>query len=219
MLRILGSANPFQHALSRREVLRVGGLAGTALSLPQWLRAESLTAGETPDATFGRARRIMMLYLQGAASQYETWDPKPDAPAEIRGKWGAAATSVPGTFLCDQLPKIARLADRLAIVRSMTHEFNNHSNLWSHKAVTHGVRRLRGAGRRTTGNVMSHRHVLELVQAAGLEVESTHGMGFLGGQALRVIPFKRMSALQESLREKPVLQRLGEDQIYVLRPR
>ncbi len=131
MLRILGSANPFQHALSRREVLLVGGLAGGALSLPQWLRAESLTASETVDATFGRAKRIILLYLQGAASQYETWDPKPDAPAEVRGKWGGTATSVPGTFVCDQLPRIARLADRIAIVRSMTHEYNNHSNLYT----------------------------------------------------------------------------------------
>jgi len=132
MLRILGSANPFHHALSRREVLRVGGLAGAALGLPQLLQAESRRTGAAPlDATFGRAKRILMLYLQGAASQYETWNPRPDAPDEIRGQWGATSTSVPGTVICDQLPRMAKLADRIAIVRSMTHEFNNHSNLYT----------------------------------------------------------------------------------------
>jgi hypothetical protein len=73
----------------------------------------------------------MLLYLQGAASQFETWDPKPDAPAEIRGKWGVAQTAVPGTFIGEHLPKMSRVTDRIAIVRSMTHEYNNHSNLYT----------------------------------------------------------------------------------------
>jgi hypothetical protein len=65
-----------------------------------------------------RAKRILLLYLQGAASQFETWDPKPNAVEEIRGKWGAIATSVPGVFIGEKLPKLARITDRLAIVRS-----------------------------------------------------------------------------------------------------
>ncbi len=134
MLRILGSANPFGRDCHRREVMRVGALGAAALSLPELLFLESAVASEVPNATssaFGKAKRIMLLYLQGAASQFETWDPKPDAPEEIRGKWGAISTSVPGVAICDQLPKMAQLVDRLAIVRSMTHENNNHSNLYT----------------------------------------------------------------------------------------
>jgi hypothetical protein len=82
-------------------------------------------------ATFRAAKRVLLVYLQGAASQFETWDPKPQAPEEIRGQWGAINTSVPGIVIGDHLPKLARLVDRLAIVRSMTHDHNNHSNLYT----------------------------------------------------------------------------------------
>lgn len=116
--------------LNRRNALRLGAIS--ALGLGDLSGIESLLAGDTARiATPGRAKRILLLYLQGAASQFETWDPKPDAPAEIRGQWGAAQTAVPGTFICDHLPKMSRVTDRIAIVRSMTHEHNNHSNLYT----------------------------------------------------------------------------------------
>lgn len=117
----------------------------------------------------------------------------------------------------DRLPALRWMRSRLRDQQSRA-IVNNHSNFWTHKAITHGVRRLRGRGRTTTGNVLSHREVLRLAQSAGFRVESVHGMGLLGGQTLRVVPFDRMSALQESLREKPLVERLGEDQIYVLAP-
>jgi uncharacterized protein (DUF1501 family) len=134
MLRILGSANPFRHPCQRREVLRVGALAAGALSLPQVLALEAAAATQDQRHSkpgFGRAKRVLLLYLQGAASQFETWDPKPDAPDEIRGKWGACSTSVPGVAFCDRLPRLAQLADRMTIVRSMSHDHNNHSNLYT----------------------------------------------------------------------------------------
>jgi uncharacterized protein (DUF1501 family) len=123
MLSILGSANPCR-PVHRREVLRIGALSGLGLALPQMLEREAVAAAVRP-------RNVLLLYLQGAASQYETWDPKPDAPAEIRGQWGAIPTSVPGVQICDQLPRLAPLMDRMAIVRSMSHEYNNHSNLYT----------------------------------------------------------------------------------------
>lgn len=123
MLSILGSANPCR-PVHRREVLRIGALSGLGLALPQMLERGAVAAAVRP-------RNVLLLYLQGAASQYETWDPKPDAPAEIRGQWGAIPTSVPGVQICDQLPRLAPLMDRMAIVRSMSHEYNNHSNLYT----------------------------------------------------------------------------------------
>lgn len=132
MLSILGSSNSFSGLHGRREVMRVGAISTCALSLPELLLQESLPAAEAAAGrAFGRAKNVLLIYLQGAASQFETWDPKPDAPAGIRGKWGAVSTAVPGTFIGEKLPRLSRMTDRLAIVRSMSHEYNNHSNLYT----------------------------------------------------------------------------------------
>jgi hypothetical protein len=129
MLRILGSRRYFPSHLDRRQVLQVGT---ACLSLPQLLAHESVRAASAFDGPgCGRAKNIILLYLQGAASQFETWDPKPEAPVEIRGEWGAISTSVPGMVIGERLPKLAKLAHRLALVRSMTHPHNNHSNLYT----------------------------------------------------------------------------------------
>jgi hypothetical protein len=112
-------------AFNRRMVMKIGTVGGLGLSSLLQSLAE---ANERGSGTFGRSKRLMLLYLQGAASQLETWDPKPDAPVEIRGQHGVTSTAVPGTFICDGLPKMAKRLDRVAIVRSMTHPHNNHSN-------------------------------------------------------------------------------------------
>ena len=131
MLRILGSANPLHPTLNRRDLIRVGFLGGAASGASsRQARAEGSIPAALPES-FGAAKQILLLYLQGAASQFETWDPRPDAPAEIRGQWDPASTAVSGTFICEKLPKISRITDRLAIVRSMTHKYNNHSNLYT----------------------------------------------------------------------------------------
>lgn len=124
MLSILGSTNTCR-PLGRREAMRIGALSGLGLGLSQTLQNDAIAA------VAPRARNVLLLYLQGAASQYETWDPKPEAPEEIRGQWGAIPTAVPGVQICEKLPRLAPLMDRLAVVRSMTHEHNNHSNLYT----------------------------------------------------------------------------------------
>jgi uncharacterized protein (DUF1501 family) len=111
-----------QSRATRRAVLRAGALG--ALALPGVGGGAAQGAGPT---LFGKARRVILLYLYGAAAQHETWDPKPDAPLEIRGKFNPIATAVPGVQICEHLPRVAKLADRLAIVRSMSHPFNIHS--------------------------------------------------------------------------------------------
>ncbi|MEO2014591.1 MAG: DUF1501 domain-containing protein [Fuerstiella sp.] len=132
MLRILGSQNTFGLPCDRRDVMRIGALGAGAVTLPQLLFHESLSAADSSlSSGFGRAKNILLIYLQGAASHFETWDPKPDAPEGIRGKWSAIPTSVPGTFICEKLPKLSRMTDRMALVRSMTHDHNNHSNLYT----------------------------------------------------------------------------------------
>src|SRR6478609_8754142 len=96
---------PFRRQFSRREWMRVGGLGALGLGLPGLLagkaRAASLGA---QGASFGRAKSCIVLFLSGGPPQHETFDPKPDAPAEIRGEFRAIRTSVPGMMFCETLP-------------------------------------------------------------------------------------------------------------------
>jgi hypothetical protein len=114
---------------SRREWLRLGGLAGLGLTLDS-AAAGTLSAASTARSLpgFGRARSVILFYASGGQSQFETWDPKPDAPREVRGEFVPTATSVPGTLVCEHLPRLARLADRYTIVRSMTHDDLDHGS-------------------------------------------------------------------------------------------
>ena len=65
---------------------------------------------------FGRAKNLIYLYLQGGPPQHETFDPKPEAPEEVRGAFGITSTSVSGVQLCDGLPEVAKVMDRLALL-------------------------------------------------------------------------------------------------------
>ncbi len=75
-----------------------------------------------------RAKSVILVYLNGGASQLETFDPKPDAPLEVRGEFGSIATAVGGVRLCEHLPRLARLTDRCTIVRSMSHDDLDHGS-------------------------------------------------------------------------------------------
>src|SRR5262245_58786441 len=99
--------------MGRREILRAGAVGLLGLSLPQLLRARAAA----PSA--GKAKACIFLFMWGGPAQQDTWDPKPDAPAEFRGEFKPIATAVPGVRVCEYLPRLARLADRLALVRSM----------------------------------------------------------------------------------------------------
>jgi hypothetical protein len=111
--------------LDRRQLLRVGGLTGMGLLLPDLLRARA-DARPGPRGTFGRARSVIMIYLHGGHAQQETWDPKPDGPTPERGEFGAVATSVPGARISELLPHCSRLMHRLAVIRSLSHGNANH---------------------------------------------------------------------------------------------
>src|SRR5262245_19419380 len=97
------------------------GAAGAAGTAPGARRAGP--AGRT----FGKAKAVIVLYLYGAPSQMDTLDPKPDAPRERRGELGTIATRLPGVRACEHLPRIASSLDRMCLVRSMTHDSNNHA--------------------------------------------------------------------------------------------
>jgi hypothetical protein len=127
--------------LNRREWLRVGGLSVLGLSLADLLASEQASGATRPAAglaegvagtMFGRAKSVIFLWLQGGPPQHETFDPKPDAPQEIRGPFKPIQTNVPGIQFCELLPRTAQRADKLAVIRSLATDDNNHdvSGYW-----------------------------------------------------------------------------------------
>ena len=141
MLSLHDNPLPPNEGPNRREWLRVGGLSLLGLSLPDVLRADARTtpppaapalARDLGAATFGKAKSVIYLWLQGGPPQHETFDPKPDAPAEIRGPFKPIQTNVPGIRFCELLPRTARIADKLAVIRSMATDDDNHdvSGYW-----------------------------------------------------------------------------------------
>lgn len=130
MLRFFDSPQRLGEPLSRREWLRLGGLAGLQFALAGQNAHRTLAAPARTSAIpgFGRARSVILIYTSGGQSQLDTWDPKPQAPAGIRGDFAAIPTSVPGTFVTEHLPRLAQLADRYAIVRSVSHDDLDHGS-------------------------------------------------------------------------------------------
>src|SRR5438105_2889368 len=111
--------------ISRRELLRVGGLGIAGLTLADWFRSQPARAN--PGQGTLRDVSCIFLWLDGGPSHLETFDPKPDAPDTIRGPYGAIPTNVPGVQISELLPMIARHMDRCAIIRSMSHNVDAHS--------------------------------------------------------------------------------------------
>ena len=107
---------------SRREFLQVGSLGMLGLTLPDLLRARALAGESAPK----RKRSVILLFLDGGASQLETFDPKIDAPVEYRSLFGITKTSLAGVEFGGQFPKMAALASRMSIVRTFTHADGDH---------------------------------------------------------------------------------------------
>src|SRR5262249_4631811 len=140
MLSIIDNALTLGDRVSGWEWLPAGGLSALGFSLPTLLRAgdkphrpaAAPKLGGDLGPTFGGAKNVIYLWLQGGPPQHETFDPKPDAPAEIRGPFRPIATNVPGIRFCELLPRTARHADKLAVVRSLSTRDDNHdvSGYW-----------------------------------------------------------------------------------------
>lgn len=112
---------------SRRELLKAGAIGLLGLSLPELLAARAAAASSTAyGSSFGRAKSCILLFMWGGPAQQETWDLKPEAPAEIRGEFKPIDTSVPGIQIGEHFPLLSQRADKLAIVRSLTHGDVNH---------------------------------------------------------------------------------------------
>ena len=110
-------------AIDRRGFVKAGALGMAGLSLPQVLKAESAA----DPAKTSKEKSVIILWQRGGPSQHETWDPKPDAPQDYRGAFGAMSTNVPGIQICDLLPKCAKVMDKFSIIRSLYHTDAGHS--------------------------------------------------------------------------------------------
>src|SRR5438093_1361209 len=120
MFSIVGPLGRLCDTFSRRELLTVGGLSVLGLTLSDLLRLQAQCAEpRSALAGFGKADSVIFVYLQGAPSHIDLWDPKPDAPAEIRGEFKAIPTKVPGTYLGEVLPKLAQHTDKFTLIRSV----------------------------------------------------------------------------------------------------
>ena len=110
--------------MTRRDWVKVGAIGLGGLTLPDLLRLRSLAEG--PKAVAPKAKSVIVLFLSGGPSQLDMWDMKPDAPEEIRGTFRPIDTNVPGIQVCEHMPRMAGLADKYAIIRSVTHEQSAH---------------------------------------------------------------------------------------------
>jgi hypothetical protein len=119
MLSLAGRPSRTCSGFSRREFLRAGGLAIGGLSLPQLLA--------TPSSGKARAKSCLLIFMDGGPSHLEMWDLKPNAPAEIRGEFGAIKSSVPGLTVGELLPLTSREMHHFAQVRSVHHGVNDHN--------------------------------------------------------------------------------------------
>ena len=122
MLSVLGHSKKMCDGVTRRELMRAGGLSLLAgLSMPTLLRAA--------DDRRAKARSVIMFNLLGGPAHMDMFDLKPDAPAEVRGEFKPISTSLPGLQICEHLPRLAGWMDRGTLIRTFSHTFNSHDPL------------------------------------------------------------------------------------------
>lgn len=133
MLTILGSPKKLCDGITRREMLVAGGLSAFGLGLSDFFRLQAAQppvanapGSERRERHFGKAKACILLFLYGSPSQLELADQKPMAPVEIRGELGSIRSTLPGCDVCELLPSVSRVMDRMTVVRSMTHPHPIH---------------------------------------------------------------------------------------------
>ena len=126
------TGNPLKRCdgVTRRDVIRLGALTALGLTAANWT-AQRAARG----AAVSKARRCILIWLDGGPSHIETFDPKPEAPSEVRGPFASIATAVPGVRVAELLPEMARRLDKVTVLRAVTSPLGEH-NLASHYLLT-----------------------------------------------------------------------------------
>ncbi len=131
MLRLHDRPTRLCDGLQRREAMRIGGLSALGLSLPQLIANRQSVASERTEELspgFGKAKSVIMLWLLGGPPQHETFDPKPNAPKEVRGEFGTIESMLPGLRVGELMPKTAMQTDKLAVLRAVVTHDQAHSS-------------------------------------------------------------------------------------------
>src|SRR2546426_7890728 len=136
MLSLPGKSGSTCDGFSRREFLRVGGAGVLGISLADILKLQALAA-DAPDAAkqkagWGKAKSVLFIFLQGGPSHIDIWDPKPDAPSNIRGEFKPIKSSVPGIWLSEVMPQLAKQIDKATLIRSVSY---TPAGLFNHTAA------------------------------------------------------------------------------------
>jgi hypothetical protein len=137
MLSIPGQSGANCDGFSRRELLRVGGAGLLGVSLANLLRMEAAMGNVTPVAGpkgkgFGKAKNFIFVFLQGGPSHLDIWDPKPDAPDNVRGEFAPLKTNVPGINVTEVMPNLAKVVDKTTLIRSVSY---TPAGLFNHTAA------------------------------------------------------------------------------------
>lgn len=122
MLSLRGTPRSYCNGMTRRDLLRLGSVG--ALGLSDLFRASA--SANSSSSQQGKAKSCILIFLYGSPPQHETFDPKPDALAEIRGEIGCIPSSVPGLRVCELLPRVSKIMHHVTVVRSMTHRYPEH---------------------------------------------------------------------------------------------
>lgn len=122
----LVGAFPWLLPSNRRDLLKVGSLSLSAAIAPSLFGVPAAKAVEPPAASNGKARSVIFLWMGGGVTHHESLDPKPTAPEEIRGTLSPIATTLPGVHFSEVCPQLAKIAHKLAVVRSFSHDSNDH---------------------------------------------------------------------------------------------
>src|SRR5713226_8163656 len=123
------ASNRYCDGIKRRDLLQIGALSALGLTLPDWLRMRSAQAADLSPVKADVA--CILLWMNGGPSHIDTFDPKPEAPQEIRGEFGVIPTKLKGIYLAEHLPRLAQQIDKYSILRSVT------SPDGSHETATH----------------------------------------------------------------------------------
>jgi uncharacterized protein (DUF1501 family) len=126
MLDLLNGQTSDCTGLSRRDFLRIGGLSALGLSLSGFLRLQQAAGAARLAAPARKTVNCILLWMQGGPSHHETFDPKPDAPAEVRGEFGTIPTTLPGIRISEHLPLLARQTDKYSIIRGHNPQNGSH---------------------------------------------------------------------------------------------
>lgn len=124
-----------RYILDRRNFLRVGAAGVVGTCAPALLGSPALAESKANEPGAGRAKSVLIVMLSGGPSQLDMWDPKPEAPSEVRGEFSTIGTTIPGIRVCEHLPKLAEQTDRWTIIRTLAHREHNHL-LATHVALT-----------------------------------------------------------------------------------